>query len=155
MSGLTILFVICVTFLSAVFRLKCATNRAVAWGLGVFPGRRESFVERLAGEDACLALGLELPERLGADRLFRILCCMMSFSCSVLPGCPFLRSQLPGRLTPRLRLGLCLTLALDRSLGLVEAPFAPIDGTWTGRFQKKPKKRLPANAPRGKAIRGG
>ena len=67
MSGLTILFVICVTFLSAVFRLKCATNRAVAWGLGVFLGRRGAFVERLAGEDAFVALGLELLDRLGAD----------------------------------------------------------------------------------------
>ncbi len=27
-----------------------------------------------------------------------------------------------------------------------------VDGTWTGRFQKKPKKRPPANGPRGKAI---
>ena len=61
---------------------------------------------------------------------------------------PFLRSQLPGRLTLRWRLGLCLIL--DPSLGLgmsIEAPLAPVDGTCTGRFQKKPKKRPPANGP--------
>ena len=48
--------------------------------------------------------------------------------------------------------------SLYPSLGLwmsIEAPLAPVDGTWTGRFQKKPKKRPPANAPRGNAIRGG
>ena len=85
-----------------------------------------------------------------AGRLVRIFCCMIAFSCSVLPDRLFLRSQLPGRLTPRWRLGLCLTLALDRSLALgvsIEAPLAPVDGTWTGRFQKKPKKQPPANVP--------
>ena len=93
-SGLTILFIMCVTFLSAVFRLKCATNRALRGGWGCFLAGVEPFVERLAGEDA-------------ADRLVSIFCCMIAFSCSVLPDC----------LTPHLRLGLCL---------MIEAPLAPL-----------------------------
>ena len=66
MSDLTNSFVICVIFLSAVFRLKCAPDRAGSWWLGVFLGRCGAFVESLAGEDACLALGLELLEGPGA-----------------------------------------------------------------------------------------
>ena len=46
----------------------------------------------------------------------------------------------------------CPSLALGVS---IEAPLAPVDRTWTARFQKKAKKRLPANGPRGKTIRGG
>ena len=53
-------------FFLAVFRLNVPLTVQFRGGWGCFLAGADPFVERLAGEDAFVALGLELLDRLGA-----------------------------------------------------------------------------------------